>query len=254
MSGGTRLQLRDVSVTYRGGVVALRGVSLTVEPGEFVALLGPSGAGKSTLLRTINGLVPYSSGEVRVGGRLVSARTLRGVRAEVAMVFQSAGLVPRATVLENVLAGALRRLGPWRALLGWWPRAWRKKACALLAEVGLKEAHLYRRAATLSGGEQQRVGIARAFMAAPKLLLADEPVASLDPATSRDVLELIRRLAANRGCAVLCSLHQMDLARAYADRGVALRSAAVRWVGPMAQFDDITQARIFDHEHCHSDE
>lgn len=249
MSGGVRVDLQDVSVIYKGGVVALQGVSLAVEPGEFVALLGPSGSGKSTLLRTINGLVPYTNGEVSVGGVRVGPRTWKVVRAEVAMVFQTAALVPRATVLDNVLAGALRGLDPWRAALGWWPLAWRQEACALLAEVGLREDHLYRKALSLSGGEQQRVGIARAFMAKPKVLLADEPVASLDPTTSRDVLALIRRLAANRKCAVLCSLHQMDLARAYADRVVALRAATVRWCGVMENFDEGVQAKIFDHEH-----
>ncbi len=214
-------------MVYPGGVPALANLSLRVRRGEFVALLGSSGAGKSTLLRVINGLSVPTSGRVRVDGIPVERRNLPSVRRQVATIFQQARLVGRATVLNNILCGALRDLSPWRAALDLWPIESQRRACALLREVGLKESYLYRRADQLSGGEQQRVGIARAFMAAPRLLLADEPVASLDPATSDNILALLQQLARVHACTVLCSLHQVELARKFADRIVALRAGTV---------------------------
>ena len=184
------IQLEKVSVTYPGGVEALRGVDLTVDKGEFVVIVGLSGAGKSTLLRVLNGLVPATSGSVVVDGTEVvgaSAATLRRVRSRIGMIFQTFNLVYRTTVINNVLMGRLSETPAWRSTLGLWPAPEREIAMQALERVGIVEK-AYVRASDLSGGQQQRVGIARALAQEPSLMLADEPVAALDPVTSRQVM------------------------------------------------------------------
>jgi len=211
------------------GTPALRGVDLTVRHGEVVVLLGLSGSGKSTLLRHLDGLERPTSGRVRVLDQDVPglrAGALRALRGRVAMIFQQFELVPSLTVLENVLTGALGRLrGP---RLGSWtyPRSARLAALHHLERVGLLEK-AYQRADQLSGGQQQRVAIARALMQEPEVLLADEPVASLDPESSDQVMRLIRDIAAEAGLTVVCSLHQVDLALGWGDRVVGLRAGEV---------------------------
>jgi phosphonate transport system ATP-binding protein len=232
------LAFEVVTKRYADGLLALDWVSLRVPRGQFCVLLGTSGAGKSTLLRTVNGLVDATSGSVTVDGLHVTPRNLARVRPRVAMIHQQFDLVTRASVEANVLAGALPVLPLWRALAGWYPPTLRRKACVLLDAVGLSEQHLRRPAGELSGGQQQRVGIARAFMLDPPLVLADEPVASLDPRTSRDIMDLLHTQSRERGTTVLCSLHQVDLARAYADRIVALRDGAVVFDGTPDMFDE----------------
>ncbi|WP_248705075.1 phosphonate ABC transporter ATP-binding protein [Curtobacterium sp. MWU13-2055] len=212
-----------------GGTTALRDVSLTVRPGEVVVLLGLSGSGKSTLLRHVDALELPTSGTVRVGGTAVhdlSGRRLRELRRQVGFVFQQFELVPALTVLENVLTGALATLRGPRLGLWSYPRRLRHRALVHLDRVGLLD-RAYQRADTLSGGQQQRVAIARALMQDPSVLLADEPVASLDPESSGQVMGLIREIAAERGLTVLCSLHQVDLALSWADRIIGLRHGEV---------------------------
>lgn len=226
-SHAAALQLIDVSKRYADGTLALDRVSLSVQPGEFVVLLGASGAGKSTLLRIANGLVQPTNGEVRVEGIPLTRPNLKRIRRSTAMVFQQFQLVPRLSVERNVLLGALARQYYWRALTGWFPMEERRRAAQLLAEVGLQEQHLYRRATELSGGQQQRVAIARAFLSRPRLLLADEPVASLDPALSTEIVALLRDQARRTGTAVLCSLHQTGLAMQFADRVVCVQAGTV---------------------------
>ncbi|MEL4318406.1 phosphonate ABC transporter ATP-binding protein [Leifsonia sp. YIM 134122] len=212
-----------------GRTVALHDVALRVEPGEIVVLLGLSGSGKSTLLRQLVGLETTTSGSVRVLGEEVSSlggRRLRALRSRIGFVFQQFELVPSLTVLENVLTGALAELhGP---RLGLWAYPKRLKLAALghLDRVGLLD-RAYQRADTLSGGQQQRVAIARALMQNPQILLADEPVASLDPESSDQVMSLIREIAMEAGLTVVCSLHQVDLALSWADRIVGLRHGEV---------------------------
>jgi phosphonate transport system permease protein len=213
----------------------LDGVTFDVPPGQFCVVLGPSGAGKSTLLRSLNGLTAPSGGRVLVDDVEVGRRTLKDLRPRIGMVYQGFNLVTRASVASNVAAGALAKIGLARAVFGFPPRWVQDKACALLAGAGLKEEHLRRRASALSGGQQQRVGIARALMLDPEIILADEPVASLDPGTSAEILHLIRREAKARGATVLCSLHQIDLALDVADRIVALKAGRV-------VFDDAPKA------------
>ena len=228
MSDTPAIKLTDVSKQF-GPTTALDTVSLSVSAGEIVVLLGLSGSGKSTLLRHLNGLETASAGDVSVfGASLAGARggQLRGIRRRIGFIFQQFELVGPSSVLENVLTGALATLrGPRLGLLSY-PRGLRVRALELLAEVGLEHV-AFQRADTLSGGQQQRVAIARAVMQDPEILLADEPVASLDPESSQQVMALIREIAERRGLTVVCSLHQVELALAWADRIVGLRHGRV---------------------------
>ncbi|WP_433273802.1 phosphonate ABC transporter ATP-binding protein [Pseudonocardia xinjiangensis] len=212
-----------------GSTRALRDVDLTVEQGEVVVLLGRSGSGKSTLLRHLDGLERPSAGVVEVLGEDIATlrpAALRALRGRVGMIFQRFELVPSLTVLENVLTGALSRLRGPRLGLWAYPRSLKLAAITHLDRVGLLEK-TYQRADQLSGGEQQRVAIARALMQDPRILLADEPVASLDPESSDQVMRLIREIAADDGLTVVCSLHQVDLALGWGDRIVGLRHGEV---------------------------
>jgi phosphonate transport system ATP-binding protein len=224
----TVVRLSDVTKRF-GATLALDGASLEVQRGEIVVLLGLSGSGKSTLLRHLDGLEQPSAGTVEVLGQLVpdlTGRRLRTLRSRVGFIFQQFELVPSLTVLENVLTGSLATVrGP---RLGLWSygRAGKLAALGHLDRVGLLD-RAYQRADTLSGGQQQRVAIARALMQDPEILLADEPVASLDPESSDQVMALIREIAVDRGLTVVCSLHQVDLALSWADRIVGLRHGRV---------------------------
>jgi len=228
MSDTTIIAVTDVTKSF-GSTTALDEVSLTVDRGEMVVLLGRSGSGKSTLLRHLDGLESATSGRVRVLGEEVSAlrgRRLRALRGRVGFIFQQFELVPSLTVLENVLTGALARIrGPRLGLWGY-SRALRLKALGHLDRVGLLD-RAYQRTDTLSGGQQQRVAIARALMQDPEILLADEPVASLDPESSETVMALIREIAMDEGLTVVCSLHQVELALGWSDRIVGLRHGRV---------------------------
>lgn len=223
--------LRSVTKQFGGSspTTALDNVSLDIKAGEFCVLLGLSGSGKSTLLRHINGLHRPTSGHVSTLGTDVSSagtRELRSLRRQVGFVFQQFNLVGRATVLENVLTGALGRIrGPRFGVIGY-PQSLRREAASHLERVGLGD-RLFQRTGTLSGGQQQRVGIARMLMQGPKLVLADEPVASLDPEASRSVMELLFRICSEDGLTVVCSLHQVELALAHGTRIVALRDGRV---------------------------
>ena len=227
------------------GTVALRGVTLAIPRGQFCVILGPSGAGKSTLLRTANGLVTPSDGIIRIDDAALNRRTLRQVRQRIGMIHQSFNLVGRLDVATNIMTGAVPSLPLPRALLGLFPAELKARACSLAAAVGLDEAQMSRRADSLSGGQQQRVGIARAFMLDPALILADEPVASLDPRISNDIMALIRDQARARDATVLCSLHQIELARAFADRIVALRAGQLVFDGPPESLDRAAIAAIY---------
>ncbi|PPF54865.1 phosphonate ABC transporter ATP-binding protein [Clavibacter michiganensis] len=231
MTGTTTSPLVSVSAVTKdfGSTRALRDVDLTVERGEVVVLLGLSGSGKSTLLRHLDGLELPTSGSVRVFDQDVASlgqQDLRALRGRVAMIFQQFELVPSLTVLENVLTGALGRLRGPRLGIWTYPREARTEALTHLDRVGLLEK-AYERADQLSGGQQQRVAIARALMQRPEILLADEPVASLDPESSEQVMRLIREIAADDGLTVVCSLHQVDLALGWGDRIVGLRHGEV---------------------------
>ncbi len=242
---GAQLAFRNLGMTYPDGTVAVRGISLEIPAGQLCVVLGPSGAGKSTLLRVINGLVTPTAGTASLDGTVIDRRSLPSIRRQVGMIHQSFHLSQRLGVLSNVLSGSLAVVPTWRALLRWFPIHLQRRACHLLSEVGLDERHLYKRACELSGGQQQRVGIARACMLKPRVLLADEPVASLDPATSREILSLLRRACEREGCTVLCSLHQVDLAREFADRIVGVNAGQVVFDGTAAELDDRTVTALY---------
>jgi phosphonate transport system ATP-binding protein len=225
------LSLSGVSAAY-GRTQVLDGIDLELKASEFCVILGPSGSGKSTLLRLISGLVPASSGQIMFQGTALSLRTRRSIQRGLGMVHQDHGLIDRLSVAQNVMAGLAGDLPLWRLMLRLYPASVKAEACRLLAEVGLDESQANRRARALSGGQRQRVGIARALIGTPALLLADEPVASLDPATSHEIISLLRRTAKERGVPVLCSLHQTDLAQKFADRIIVINSGRKTFDGP----------------------
>ena len=212
-----------------GARMVLHEVSFGVAGGEFVVLLGPSGAGKTTLLRCVTGFVRPTSGHIWLGEQTIGGahgRTLRRARQQMAFVFQHAGLVPQLSVVQNVLLGRLGRVPLWRGIAHVFTPQERARAWECLVRVGLADAS-GQRASTLSGGQRQRVAIARALMQEPALILADEPVASLDPTAAADILDLLRAVCDHDGIAVLCNLHQVHLVDRCADRVLALRSGRI---------------------------
>ncbi len=241
------IEFRNASVIYRGGVKALQNIDLTIGDGEFVVIVGLSGAGKSTLLRALNGLVPVTEGSIKIDGREVvgaSSRELREIRSEIGMIFQTFNLVLRTSVLNNVLMGRLSKVPLWRSTLGIWPDEHKEIAFQSLERVGIVEK-TYVRASDLSGGQQQRVGIARGLAQEPKVLLADEPVASLDPVTSHVVMRDLQRINQEMGITTLINLHFLDLARAYGERMIGLREGKLIYDGNIADVDDRTFREIY---------
>jgi phosphonate transport system ATP-binding protein len=219
-----------------GGREVLRDVTFSMQESQFVALLGSSGSGKTTLLRCISGLISADSGEIRVGGEAVSE--LRDhAKGRVAVIFQQINLVRRLSALDNVLAGRLGRVRAWRGITRCFECYDRGIAFDCLERVGLQQLAA-RRVDTLSGGQQQRVAIARALAQQPHLIVADEPVSSLDPSTGAGILGLLRDACRDQGVTVLCSLHQVELAREFADRIVGLAAGTVALDLPANAFDD----------------
>lgn len=241
------IEFKNASVTYRGGVRALKNVDLTINDGEFIVIVGLSGAGKSTLLRAVNGLVPATEGSVTVDGKQVvgaSAKEIREIRSDIGMIFQTFNLVLRTSVLNNVLMGRLSMVPLWRSTLGMWPDEDREIALQSLERVGIVEK-AYVRASNLSGGQQQRVGIARALAQEPRVLLADEPVASLDPVTSHIVMRDLQRINRDLGITTFINLHFLDLARAYGKRLIGLRDGELVYDGDISDVDDETFREIY---------
>lgn len=230
-----------VSKSFQSGAWALNEISLDIAPGTFCVILGPSGAGKSTFLGMVNGLAHPSQGSVTVNGEVLSKRALPRIRRRVAMVHQHFSLIDRLRVGQNVLAGSAAETSLWRVLWQWYPRTMRDKAAALIARVGLDPDCVGRQARTLSGGQQQRVAIARALIADPDIILADEPIASVDPRIAGDILALLRETARERGATVICSLHQPEFALAVADRIIFLRAGRVVFDGAP---QDLTPAAL----------
>ena len=217
----------------------MRDLDLTIEPGEFVVIVGLSGAGKSTLIRAVNGLVPLTSGSLQVNDRDVTAlgqSGMRDLRSEIGMIFQGFNLVNRTTVLKNVLMGRLHQAPTWRTMLGTYSKRDIDIAARALDRVEIIEK-AYVRASNLSGGQRQRVGIARALAQEPSIILADEPVASLDPPTSHVVMRYLQQIGRDLGITVIVNLHFLDLATAYADRIIGLRDGALVFDGPGSECD-----------------
>jgi phosphonate transport system ATP-binding protein len=220
-----------------GTTTVLDGVTFSVPAGEVVAILGRSGSGKSTLLRCASRLIEPDAGTVRVGGVDITAakgRALSSARARVGFVFQQFNLVGRPSVLVNVMAGALHRMPRWRALFGWFSPQEVRRAMEALQRVGIAECAT-QRASTLSGGQQQRAAIARALVQGARVILADEPIASLDPESSRRVMDILQRVNREDGVTVVVSLHQVNVALKYCPRTVALRAGRVVFDGPSGE-------------------
>lgn len=238
------IRFEDTSVVYPGGVAAMNDLNIEIDDGEFVVVVGLSGAGKSTLIRTINGLVPLTSGTLDVNGRRVdgaSRRELRALRADIGMIFQSFNLVKRTSVINNVLMGRLHATPTWRSLLGLYRRDDRDLAMQALERVEIVDK-AYIRASNLSGGQQQRVSIARALAQQPTVMLADEPVASLDPPTANVVMRDLQRINRELGITTIVNLHFLDLARRYGDRIIGMREGRVVFDGTGDQADE----RVFE--------
>ena len=241
------LQLRGVTKSYDGWSKALDSVSLSVRRGEFVSVIGPSGAGKSTLLRCVNRLIEPTQGSVRFGGREMRGlrgRDLRACRRRISMVFQHYNLVYRATSIENVLQGRLGYKSTIAGTLGLFTEDEKRRAFEALDQVGLSD-FAYTRVDRLSGGQKQRVGIARALVQDPLLLLADEPVASLDPKSARTVMEHLRWAADELSVACLVNLHQVDFALEFSDRVVGLKAGRMVYDGTPDGLDQETIARLY---------
>lgn len=243
------LEFKSSSVVFPDGTKGVDNVSLTINKGEFCTLLGPSGAGKSTLMNMLNGIVTPTSGSVLLDGVEMNKEAKRGIQKQISMIHQQLHLVPRLSVLHNVLTGRLFAVPTLKSLFKLFSREDERRACMLLQEVDLKEKHIYRRASALSGGQQQRVAVARAFMPSPKVVLADEPVASLDPKVSRKVLKSLKSAAQHHNAAVLCSLHQIEYAIEFSDRIIAMRDGQVVFNGAPSELNDAILKAIYGDEY-----
>lgn len=244
------LKIENLTKTYPNGTQALKNVSFEVKDGEFLAVIGLSGSGKSTLLRCINRLIEPTSGKIYWDSQDITAipiSEMRKIRRQIGMIFQQFNLVKRSSVMTNVLSGRLGYVNTLSSSLHLFSPADKAKALASLEQVGLvNKANV--RADSLSGGQQQRVGIARALMQDPRLILADEPVASLDPVLAHSILKYLEQLNKERGITVLCSLHFLDLVHRYATSAIALKDGELVFQGLPKQIDDAQFKAIYGQE------
>jgi phosphonate transport system ATP-binding protein len=242
------LEVRNLTKVYDDGTVALKNVSFEVEEGEFLVVIGLSGSGKSTLLRCINRLIDPTEGQVVWDGMDVTALEgdeLRKVRRKIGMIFQHFNLVKRSSVITNVLAGRLGFTPTWTSLTGRFSKGDREMAYAALERLGISD-QARKRADELSGGQQQRVGIARALMQEPELILADEPVASLDPVLAHSILQRLEDLNKEEGITVVCSLHYLDLVQRYSTRVIGLREGEIVYRGTREDIRAMTDDQFKD--------
>ena len=234
---------------YYGQTRAVEDVTFSVKPGEVVVIIGPSGAGKSTVLRCINRMIDPTGGSILFQGtdmaQVKREKELKAIRRRIGMIFQSFNLVYRLSVFQNVLHGRLGYMSTPNAVLGRYSEADKEKALELLRMIGL-EGMLYKKAGELSGGQKQRVGIARALMQDPALLLCDEPIASLDPSSSKIIMDQIRDMARTRNIGCIVNLHQVDVAKTYADRIVGIHQGRVVFDGPPQELTNAMIETIYD--------
>ncbi len=242
------LEIKNLTKVYDDGTVALRNVSFEVEPGEFLVVIGLSGSGKSTLLRCINRLIDPTEGTIIWDDEDITALEqdqLRHIRRKIGMIFQHFNLVKRSSVYTNVLSGRLGYVNPLSTLLHHFPSRDRKMAMDALERLGIAD-QAHKRADELSGGQQQRVGIARALMQQPKMILADEPVASLDPVLAHSILGYLEKLNQDEGITVFCSLHYLDLVQRYATRVIGLRDGQIVYEGSQEEIRRMTDEEFKD--------
>lgn len=244
------IQFENVVKTYPNGVQALKGVSLTIEQGEFIAIIGLSGAGKSTLLRSINQMHSITDGTLMVNGVNVSSlkgKALRRFRRDIGMVFQSFNLVKRTTVVKNVLAARVADMPLWKSLLGLYAKEDKLIALEALDQVGILEK-AYTRADQLSGGQQQRVALARTVAQQPKIILADEPVASLDPVTSQQVMSDFVKINQDLNITVVANMHHVDIALKYARRVIGIKEGLIVYDGPSTEVTNEILKAVYGRE------
>lgn len=244
------IEFDHVSKVYSNGVVGLKDINLTIQPGEFVVVVGLSGAGKSTLMRAINRLHDITEGDVRIDGTSITkakGKQLLHIRRQIGMIFQNFNLVNRATVLKNVLTGRVGYYPTWKMIFGLFSAEDKQRAYDALGTVELQDK-VYTRADQLSGGQQQRVSIARALTQTPRIILADEPIASLDPQTTKRVMDDLRRINQEMGITVVANLHSVELAQAYATRIIGIRAGEKVFDGPVAEATDAAIAEIYNGE------
>ncbi len=244
------LEIKNLTKVYEGGTQALTDVSFSVKPGEFLAVIGLSGSGKSTLLRCINRLIEPTEGQIIWNGEDITAASqdeMLRIRRKIGMIFQHFNLVSRSKVITNVLAGRLGYVNPAMSLLNRFPKSDRDMAIKQLDRVSIAD-QAYKRADELSGGQQQRVGIARAMVQEPDIILADEPVASLDPVLAHSIMQYLETINQEDGVMVLCSLHFLDLVHRYADRAIALNGGKLMFDGPPQEIDDQKFKEIYGKE------
>ena len=240
------LEIRHLTKVYNDGTVALKDVSFTVPDGEFLVVIGLSGSGKSTLLRCINRLIDPTEGEIIWNGIDITALKgdeLRKVRRQIGMIFQHFNLVRRSSVIKNVLAGRLGYTSSWNSLFGRFSSSDQEKAWQALGRLGIED-QAYKRADELSGGQQQRVGVARALMMEPKMILADEPVASLDPVLAHSILQYLEMLNQEDKMTIICSLHYLDLVQRYSTQVLGLRQGEIVYQGSQADIQAMTDAEF----------
>jgi phosphonate transport system ATP-binding protein len=250
LPGAPLLEVSHVMKTYDGARPALDDISFSVRRGEFVSVIGPSGAGKSTLLRCINRMVEVSNGEVRFEGASVgqlNRRDLKTVRSKIGMIFQHYNLVERLTVIENVLHGRLGSMSTLGGALGRYSRDEKRKAVELITMLGLEE-QIYQRCDRLSGGQKQRVGIARALVQDPKMILCDEPIASLDPGSSKVIMEQLQRFSNEMHISLIVNLHQVDVALKYSDRILGVNKGRIVFDGGPGDLSPERIAEIYGTE------
>lgn len=241
------LTLENLTKSYGKNTQALKGINLTINHGEFVVIIGPSGAGKSTLIRCINQMVPSTSGTVHFDGvamEKAKGKELRQQRSKIGMIFQHYNLIERTNVIKNVLHGRLGQMSFLQSAFGRYKEEDKQEAYDLLVKVGL-EQQIYKKAAALSGGQMQRVGICRAIMQRPKLLLADEPIASLDPKASETVMKYLKEITTERELTCIVNLHQVEVARQYASRIIGVRDGQVVFDGQSEDLTDTMIAHIY---------
>lgn len=244
------LEVRNLTKIYDGGVKALDNVSFKVPKGQFLAIIGLSGSGKSTLLRCINRLIEPTEGQILWNGEDLTAAShdeMRRIRRRIGMVFQQFNLVRRSKVLTNVLAGRLGYVNPAFSILNRFPKKDIQKAFQQMERMGIEDK-AYSRADELSGGQQQRVGIARALMQDPEMILADEPVASLDPVLAHSIMVHLEEINKEDGVTVLCSLHFLDLVHRYANQAIALNEGKLVFEGAPSEIDDAKFKEIYGKE------
>ena len=244
------LEIKNLTKVYDGGTQALTDVSFSVKPGEFLAVIGLSGSGKSTLLRCINRLIEPTEGQIIWNGKDITAASqdeMLRIRRKIGMIFQHFNLVSRSKVITNVLAGRLGYVNPAMSLLNRFPKSDRDMAIKQMDRVSIAD-QAYKRADELSGGQQQRVGIARAMVQEPDIILADEPVASLDPVLAHSIMQYLETINQEDGVMILCSLHFLDLVHRYADRAIALNDGKLMFDGPPHDIDDEKFKEIYGKE------